>query len=215
VKSVCLIKYHTMKIDPVLLQAPSHEDVGGNGSRAPHINLGNRRWVVSFTHQPPYHRERTPGNRWMGGWVDSRSGLETASRIWCLPTILRQFLNPNWVICLFGYLRLCMNHRALQCYSKCERQIGNKKRKLLLGDVIKMPRLLEIFTMLSCIKIHVVHPDPITTWTQKPLQEETKKTQIRKEHTTERTYYSVFTPKAFQHCLRFSHRIFVWYKMSP
>jgi len=43
----------------------------GSGGITPRIlDLGTRwRWVVSFTPQPPYSREREPGTHWIRGWV--------------------------------------------------------------------------------------------------------------------------------------------------
>jgi len=55
-----------------------NEGVLGSGGIAPRIlDLGTRwRWVVGFTHLPPYSRERAPGTHWIGGsrGTQSRSG---------------------------------------------------------------------------------------------------------------------------------------------
>jgi hypothetical protein len=52
------------------------------------LDLGTRRgWVVSVTPRPRFSPgERTPGNRWTGGWVGSRAGLDTEAtgKILCL-----------------------------------------------------------------------------------------------------------------------------------
>jgi hypothetical protein len=53
-----------------------------SGGRAPRIrNLGSIwRWVVSFTPQPLYPRERAPGTHRIGGWVDPRSYLDAVTK---------------------------------------------------------------------------------------------------------------------------------------
>jgi hypothetical protein len=43
------------------------------------------RWVVSFTPQPLYPRERGPGTHWIADWVDPRAFLDDVEE--------RQFLN--------------------------------------------------------------------------------------------------------------------------
>jgi len=40
--SVCLTKYHVIKSNPLLNEAPSHEHVLGSGGKVPHINLSTR-----------------------------------------------------------------------------------------------------------------------------------------------------------------------------
>jgi hypothetical protein len=45
------------------------------------LDLGTRwRWVVSFTPQPLYPKERTPGTQWIGGWVGPRAVLDAVKR---------------------------------------------------------------------------------------------------------------------------------------
>jgi hypothetical protein len=53
------------------------------GSIAPLIfYLGTRwRWVASFTSRPLYPRERAPGTRWIGGWVDPTACLDATSNL--------------------------------------------------------------------------------------------------------------------------------------
>jgi hypothetical protein len=55
-----------------------HEGVLGSGGIAPRIlDLGTRwKWVVSFTPRPLYPRERAPVIHWIGGWVDTRVGMD-------------------------------------------------------------------------------------------------------------------------------------------
>jgi hypothetical protein len=67
---LCLTKHHAMKA------------YVGNGGIAPRIlDLGTRwRWVISFTPQPLYPQERTPGIHWIGGWVSPRAGLDAGVR---------------------------------------------------------------------------------------------------------------------------------------
>jgi hypothetical protein len=65
--SLCLTKHSAMKT------------YWGSGCIAPRIlEHGTRwRWVVSFTLRPLCPKERTPGTHWIGGWVGSRTVLET------------------------------------------------------------------------------------------------------------------------------------------
>jgi hypothetical protein len=53
----------------------------------PHfIDLGTRwRLVVSFTPRPIYFGERAPGTHWIGGWVDTRAGLDGVEKRKFLP----------------------------------------------------------------------------------------------------------------------------------
>jgi hypothetical protein len=52
------------------------------------LDIGTRRrWVVSFTSQWLYPRERAPGTHWIGSWVGPRAGLEAAEYIKSLPPI--------------------------------------------------------------------------------------------------------------------------------
>jgi hypothetical protein len=44
-KSVCLIKYHAMKMYPVLNYALFHEDIRESGGTAPHIFNPTTRWM--------------------------------------------------------------------------------------------------------------------------------------------------------------------------
>jgi hypothetical protein len=42
--------------------------------------LGTSYWVVSSTLQPLYLRGRALGTNWIGGWVDSRVGLDNKEK---------------------------------------------------------------------------------------------------------------------------------------
>jgi hypothetical protein len=67
VKCPCaLTEHHAMKV------------YWENGGISPHIYLGTRWWVLSFTPRPLYHRERAAGTNWIGGWVGPRASLDTA-----------------------------------------------------------------------------------------------------------------------------------------
>jgi hypothetical protein len=67
VKSLCLTN-----------QALCQEGVWESGCIDPcFLELGTSwRWVVSFTPQPLYPRERATGTHWIGGWVGPRTGLD-------------------------------------------------------------------------------------------------------------------------------------------
>jgi hypothetical protein len=65
------------------------------GGIAPRIlDLSTRwMWVVSFTLQPLYPRERAPGKDWIGGWMDTTAGLDAAVKR-KIPSLRRE-LNPK------------------------------------------------------------------------------------------------------------------------
>jgi hypothetical protein len=45
------------------------------------LDLGTRwRWVVSFTPQPLYPKEKAPSTHWKGGWVGPRAGLDAVEK---------------------------------------------------------------------------------------------------------------------------------------
>jgi len=54
----------------------------GSGDIAPRIlNLGARwRWLVSFTPQPLYPREKNAGTYWIEDWVGSGAGLDAVAK---------------------------------------------------------------------------------------------------------------------------------------
>jgi hypothetical protein len=63
--------------------AVCHEDVWGSGCTDPHfLDLSTSWWwVVSFTPRPLYPRERAHSTHCIGGWVDSRAGLDDTEKL--------------------------------------------------------------------------------------------------------------------------------------
>jgi hypothetical protein len=78
----------TLLINKVMLslcltnKALHHEGVWGSGCIDPgFLDLGTWwRWVVSFTPQPLYPREKAPSTHWIGGWVGPRAGLDNVEK---------------------------------------------------------------------------------------------------------------------------------------
>jgi hypothetical protein len=63
-----------------------HMGGGGGCIDAHFLHLGTSwRWVVSFTPQPLYPRERAPVTHWIGGWVDPRAGVDGFEKRKLLP----------------------------------------------------------------------------------------------------------------------------------